>query len=100
MIGRYSNLTLYPMVFRALTGLSVAQFDALYAEMAPRLVAAERDRLARPSRQRAIGAGRRYALSDRNRLLLVVVWLRRYPINAVLGFLFGVEETTALRTVQ
>lgn len=100
MIGRYHTLTLYPVVFRALSGLSIAQFDALYVELAPRLAAAERERLARPARQRGMGAGRRYALADRDRLLLVVVWLRRYPINAVLGFLFGIEETTALRTVQ
>ena len=65
-----------------------------------RLAAAERERLTRPARQRAIGAGRRYALADRDRLLLVVVWLRRYPINPVLGYLFGIEATTALRTIQ
>ena len=100
MIGRYQTLTRYPAVFRALTGLSLAQFDALHAEVAPSLTAAERRRLSRPDRRRAIGAGRRFALSDRDRLLLTVVWLRRYPINAVLGFLFGVEETTALRAVH
>jgi hypothetical protein len=100
MIGRYHTLTLQPAVFRALTGLSIAQFDALYIEVAPRLGDAERRRLSRPERRRAIGAGRRFALAGRDRLLLTVVWLRRYPINAVLGFLFGVEETTALRAVH
>jgi hypothetical protein len=100
MIGRYHTLTRHPAVFRALTGLSIAQFDALYREVAPRLADAERRRLIRPERRRAIGAGRRFALSDRDRLLLTAVWLRRYPINAVLGFLFGVEETTALRAVH
>jgi hypothetical protein len=100
MIGRYQTLTRYPAVFRALTGLSLTQFDALDAEMAPGLAAAEQRRLSRPERRRAIGAGRRFALSGRDRLLLTVVWLRRYPINAVLGFLFGVEETTALRAVH
>jgi hypothetical protein len=100
MIGRYHTLTRHPAVFRALTGLSIAQFDALYIEVAPRLGDAERRRLSRPDRRRAIGAGRRFALADRDRLLLTVVWLRRYPINAALGFLFGVEETTALRAVH
>lgn len=100
MIGRYHILSRYPAVFRALTGLTIAQFDALDAEVVPRLKAAERRRLSRPARRRAIGAGRRFALADRDRLLLAVVWLRRYPINAVLGFLFGVEETTALRIVR
>jgi hypothetical protein len=100
MIGRYHILSGHPAVFRALTGLTIAQFDAVCAAVVPRLQAAERGRLSRPERRRAIGAGRRYALAGRDRLLLTVVWLRRYPINAVLGFLFGVEETTALRTVH
>jgi hypothetical protein len=100
MIARYQALTQHPVVFQALTGLSIADFDQLAADVAPALAAAARRRLSRPSRQRAIGAGRRFALSRRDQVLLTVVWLRRYPINAVLGFLFGVEETTALRTVQ
>lgn len=100
MIARYHALTPHPVVFQALTGLSIAQFDALSTDMAPRLAVAAPRRLRRPGRRRAVGAGRRFALSGRDPVLLTVVWPRRYPINAVLGFLFGVEETTALRTVQ
>lgn len=100
MIGRYGNLAGAPAVFRAMTGLSIAHFDALAGDLAPRLAAAERARLGWPGRRRAIGAGRRCGLARRDQLLLAVVWLRRYPINAVLGWLFGVEETTALRTVR
>ena len=95
MIARYDALTRHPVVFQALTGVTVAQFDALHRE-----AAAEQRRLSRAARRRAIGAGRRFALSDRDQVLLTVVWLRRYPLHAVLGFLFGVEETTALRTVH
>ena len=83
-----------------MTGLTVAEFDALVADLQPRYAAAEVHRLSRPSRRRAIGGGRRFALARRDQLLLTVVWLRRYPIYAVLGFLFGVSEPTARRTVQ
>jgi len=100
MIGRYHSLTHYPVVFRTLTGLTISQFDALNQEVAPRYAAAEQRRLTRPTRTRAIGAGHPFELPRRDQLLLVVVWLRRYPIFAVLGFLFGVEETTALRAVH
>lgn len=100
MIARYYALTQHPVMFQALTGLTAAQFDALHREVAPRLAAAERRRLDRPDRRRAVGGGRRFALTGRDQVLVTVVWLRRYPINAVLGFLFGVEETTALRTVH
>lgn len=100
MMLQYHRLRRHPAVFRAMTGLSVAQFDALYAEFLPRFLAAEGRRLSRPERRRAIGGGHPFGLGERDQLLLTVVWLRRYPINAVLGYLFGVEETTALRTVR
>jgi hypothetical protein len=82
-----------------MTGLSVAEFDALAAEVLPGYRAQERARLSRPDRRRAIGGGRKYALPARDHLLLAVVWLRRYPTNAVLGYLFGVSEYVALRAV-
>ena len=83
-----------------MTGLSVAQFTTLETDFAPRFGQAETARLTRPGRRRAVGAGHPFGLSRRDQLLLTIVWLRRYPINAVLGYLFGIDETTALRTVQ
>ncbi len=99
MILRYRHLTTAPVVFRALTGLSVAAFDALAAAVLPAYRAAEQARLGGRARRRGIGAGRKYALPPRDRLLLAVVWLRRYPTNLVLGYLFGVSEYVALRAV-
>jgi hypothetical protein len=99
MIARYAGLRRHPAAFRALTGLTVAQFDALWVEVAPRLAEAERARLTHPGRRRAIGAGHPFALAERDRVLLTVVWLRRYPIYEVLGLLFGISQETAVRTV-
>jgi hypothetical protein len=100
VILRERALRQHPAVFRAMTGLTVAEFDAVLVEALPRYAAAERARLSRPDRRRAIGAGRRYTLPHRDHLLLTIVWLRRYPTNVVLGYLFGVSEYVALRTVQ
>ena len=100
VILRERALRQRPAVFRAMTGLTVAEFDALLVEALPRYAAAERARLGRPGRRRAIGAGRKYTLPHRDHLLLAIVWLRRYPTNVVLGYLFGVSEYVALRTVQ
>jgi hypothetical protein len=100
MIARFHRLSRSPVVFKAMTGLGLAQFLALETEFAPRFEQAEAARLTRPGRRRAIGAGHPFELPRRDQLLLTVVWLRRYPINAVLGYLFGIEETTALRTVR
>jgi len=100
MILHYSRLSRHATLFHVMTGLTVSQFDALVRDPLPVYAAAEQTRLDRPDRQRAIGAGRSFALSRRDHLLMAVVWLRRSPINAVLGYLFGVEETTAMRTVR
>jgi hypothetical protein len=100
MILQYQRLSRHPAIFPVMTGLSVPQFDALVRDALPVYAVAEVARLDRPHRRRAVGGGHPFALSHRDHLLMAVVWLRRYPTNAVLGYLFGVEETTALRTVQ
>src|SRR5918998_1018629 len=100
VILRERALREHPAVSRAMTGLRVAESDAVLVEAFPRYAAAGRARLGRPGRRRAIGAGRKYTLPHRDHLLLALVWLRRYPTNVVLGYLVGVSEYVALRTVQ
>jgi hypothetical protein len=99
MFFRHQHLNWHPEVFRAITGHTLAQFDILWRDFAPRYAAAERARFAWPGRRRAPGGGRRSALGPRDQLLLTVVWLRRYPLSRVLGYLFGIDGTTALRTI-
>jgi hypothetical protein len=99
MILRYAHLSRHPAVFVSLTGLRVGEFDTLVADLLPAHAARERDRLGRPGRRRAIGAGHPFALRPRGQLLLAVVWLRQYPVHEVLGYLFGVSDTTVGRTL-
>jgi hypothetical protein len=98
MIARLDNLRPHPAVFRHLTGLTVAVFDALAAEIVPAVEAAHRAALDRPDRQRAVGGGDDFDLATADQVLLTVIWLRQYPTNEVLGFLFGVSDSTASRT--
>jgi len=97
MIARLSNLRKHPSVFKHLAGLTVAVFDALAAQVAPAVEAAHRKRLDRPDRKRAIGGGDDFDLATADQLLLTVIWLRQYPTNETLGFLFGVSDSTASR---
>ncbi len=99
MLLHYERLHRYPTVFKAMTGLTVPQFDDLVADLLPRYQAAERQRLSRPTRQRAIGGGHPFELAPRNQFLLTVVWLRVYPIHEVLGYLFGISDTTVSRII-
>ena len=100
MIARLDNLQKHPSVFRHLTGITVAVFDALAARVVPAVEAAHRKALDRPDRQRAIGGGDDFDLPVLDQVLLTIVWLRQYPTQEVLGFLFGVSDSTAKRAVD
>jgi hypothetical protein len=100
MILSEARLREKPGVFRAMTGLSCAEFDALAADVvsAVEAAAAEAERRRRGQRrQRAVGGGHPFALSFRAHVLLVVIWLRVYPTSPVLGFLFGISHPTVCR---
>jgi hypothetical protein len=100
MIMRYEHLTHHPNVFYSVTGLRVAEFDELLADVLPQYLATEQTRLDRPDRQRAVGAGHPFELSERDHILLTVVWLRLYPTHEVLGYLFGVSDSTVSRLIR
>ena len=82
-----------------MTGLYVPEFDKLITDLLPNYMEAERARLDRPDRQRAMGAGHPFELDERDHILLTVVWLRVYPTQEVLGYLFGVSDSTVSRTI-
>src|SRR5262245_51173600 len=100
MIFRREYLGKHPCVFRSMTGLSVEAFDQLLPELLAAFFADRRRRLDRPGRRRAIGGGDDFDLGVADQLLLTVVWLRHYPTQECLGYLFGVSDSTALRAVR
>lgn len=100
MICRYQELHKHEVVFKALTGLRVTEFDQLVTDMLPQYEQAEVERLSHPSRVRAIGGGRDFDLGARDQILLTVIWLRKYPTQEVLGYLFGISDSSAGRVVK
>jgi hypothetical protein len=100
MIMRYGWVSRYPQVFVSMTGLRVSEFDMLVDDVLPMYATAEVARLERPERERALGAGHPFELSERDHILLTVVWLRVYPTHEVLGYLFGVSDSTVSRLIQ
>lgn len=99
MIARYDHLARFPAAFQSLTGLRLTEFDRLLPDLLPRFHAAEQQRRARPTRQRAPGAGHPFDLAPRDQLLLTIVWLRIYATHEVLGLLFGVSDSTVSRII-
>lgn len=100
MILQYEHLRRYTTVFLSMTGLRVGEFEGLAKDVLPEFEAAERQRLARATRQRAVGGGEKAHLNSRDQLLLTVIWLRQYPTHDVLGYFFGVSQPTVGRYIE
>ncbi|MDB5353476.1 MAG: hypothetical protein JWN86_4723 [Planctomycetota bacterium] len=82
-----------PNAFRQLTGITPKAFDHLLAGLTSLHEAAESRRKDRPGRQRRPGAGRKHALILADRLLMLLIYDRTYATHALLGFLFGVDDS-------
>jgi hypothetical protein len=100
MVLRYHDLSQNQRLFQVLTGLDLTEFDELVKTILPSHTAAEKKRLNRPDRQRAVGGGPDFELEARDQILLTIVWLRQYPTREALGGLFGVSDTTAGRYIR
>jgi DDE superfamily endonuclease/Helix-turn-helix of DDE superfamily endonuclease len=100
MILRREQLGKHPSVFRSMTGLTVEVFDQLLPELLSAFAAERQRRLDRPDRRRALGGGDAFDLGVADQFLLTIVWLRHYPTQECLGYLFGVSDSTALRAVR
>ena len=90
----------------ALTGMSRQQLDDLIAELAgPQEAQREQTRHQRrgTERRRAAGAGPRAKLTNADRILATVLYLRKLCTQAVLGQLFAVDRsrvTEAIREIR
>jgi DDE superfamily endonuclease/Helix-turn-helix of DDE superfamily endonuclease len=94
MMMKYFYLSTYPSIFLSMTGLRLDEFDDLVRDVRPLYEKAAIARLSRPDRQRGLGGGDHPDLAMRDQLLLTVIWLRLYPTQDVLGYFFGVSQTT------
>jgi hypothetical protein len=100
MMLRYAFLSRHSVVFRAMTGLTVPLFDRLVVDLLPAADTARAQRLTRANRQRAVGGGRTSGLTWGDQILLTVIWLRVYPTNEVLAYLFGISDSTVSRVID
>jgi DDE superfamily endonuclease len=95
----YERVSKKPQVAKSLIGMSLAEFENLYAKFeiahAKRASALQNTRPRKVRRQRDIGAGRKHRYALRDRLLITLFWLRAYTTYKVIGRLFKVDQTTA-----
>ncbi len=87
-----------PQVANGLIGMSLAEFEKLYAEFElahkARLSALQHTQRDRSKRRRAAGAGPKHKYALRDRLLMTLFWLRAYTTYNVLGTLYHLNKTT------
>jgi hypothetical protein len=93
----YKQLSAKPGAFKSMTGLSVAEFEALLKRVTPRYEALVSSPTARADRQRAPGGGMKSRHDLTVRLLMTLVWLRLYVTCEAVGLLFGVDKGTVSR---
>lgn len=89
--------------FLALTGLTTKEFKALlpsFIEAYRRQYAGSKT-LAGKKRQRQVGGGRRGMLdSAEQKLLFMLVYLKAYPLQVIMGELFGMSQAAANQQIH
>jgi hypothetical protein len=94
----YDKISKQPQVAINLIGMSLAEFEKLFAEFeltySERANALQYTRRHKVMRRRAAGAGRKHKYALRDRLLMTLFWLRAYITYEVLGFFYGLDKTT------
>ena len=94
----YEKISKTPQVAHSLIGMSMAEFDKLYAEFERayigRMGALQFTRRNRQKRRRALGAGRKHKYPLQDRLLMTLFWLRAYTTYKVLGTFYDLDKTT------
>jgi hypothetical protein len=96
----YKHLSRRPTIFRSFTGLEVAEFDVLYKIVESEYPAFEIKRLSKRKRERAVGAGRDFKLSLKNRVLMLLVYYRLYITYPLAGYLFGLDQSNVCRDIE
>ena len=95
---RFAKLADRPRKLYRMTGLTQEQFALLTDRLKPLWTEAEQERLSRPDRKRAIGAGRKYTLSCmEDKLLVLLAFYRFYLTDELLGWMFGLDQSNMCR---
>ena len=100
----YEKIFKNPQVANGLIGMSLAEFEKLYAEFElthiERVNALQYTRRHNLKRRRAVGAGRKHKYALHNRLLMTLFWLRAYTTYKVLGTFYDLDKTTVEDTLK
>lgn len=96
----FSKLSKKTSLFKQITGVSPEQCQQIVGTLRPFWDEAERKRLARPDRQRAIGAGAKYHIATlADKVMVLLIYYRTYITMDFLGLLFDLDKSSISRLV-
>lgn len=97
---KYSRVAKDPKMFKSVTGISVKQFNHLYSSIEKQYASEEYKRLTKRKRRRKIGAGRKFHLELKDRILMTLMYYRMHTSHDILGLLFGLDNSNVYRNVS
>ena len=95
----HTKLAKKPKQFLSITGLTAPQFDSLYKEIKKNYKITEEKRLSK-NRKRDIGAGHRFDLSLKDRILMLLMYYRMYTTYDMLGMIFDLDKSNVSRDIK
>ena len=98
----YTKLACKPKQFLSITGITPQQFDFLSSKIRKEYKTTEQKRLLSKNRKRKrdIGAGRKFDLSLKDRILMLLMYYRMYTTYDVLGMMFGLDKSNVMRGIR
>lgn len=100
MVIKLNSLMREPDSFKKLTGIDLEHYWDLCRDLIPIWQQMENERLNRPGRQRAIGAGRKYNLDMKLQLLMLLIHQHLKLTTEATGKLFNVHKSTVSRNTR
>jgi hypothetical protein len=96
----HSKLSKKPKAFLSYTGVTRQQFDVILKDVRKNHRITEKERLSQGKRQRDIGAGRKFDLDVKDRLVMLLVYYRMYLTYDLTGYLFGLDPSNVSRNIR
>ena len=97
----YTEVKNKPSRFLSITGMTVAEFEALLPSFEQAWEADMEQRVAGQVRRRKVGGGRKPILATSEaRLLFILVYFKLYPLQETQGLLFGLSQSQANEWIQ
>ena len=96
----HRQLSKKPKAFLSYTGVTRQQFDVILKNVRKNHRITEKERLSQGKRQRNIGAGRKFDLDVKDRLVMLLVYYRMYLTYDLTGHLFGLDQSNVSRNIK